>query len=92
MFKPLNRHIQIEFGVPDENKTNTGILLPDDFKPTESRYATATVVSAAEDVKFLNCIEKGTEVVVDKTMVEQINFEDKSINVVLENYILGIIS
>ena len=91
MFKPLNRHIQIEFGGTSENETATGILLPDDFKPAEHRYATATVLATSDDVKFSESLSKGTQVVVDKSMVEEIKFRDKSINVVLENYILGII-
>ena len=52
----------------------------------------ATVITASEDVKFRHLIEKSTRIVVDKAMVEKINFGDESINVVLENYILGIIS
>ena len=92
MFKPLNRHIQIEIRGEPDNETASGILLPDDFKPSEQRYVTATVIAASDDVKFLSSIRKGTEVVVDKTMVEAINFGDKSINVILENYILGVIS
>tara|TARA_R110000765_G_scaffold131424_1_gene229868 strand:- start:306 stop:584 length:279 start_codon:yes stop_codon:yes gene_type:complete len=92
MFKPLNRHVQIEFGAEKTNETTTGILLPQDFKPTEERYTSAIVVSASEDVRFSESIEKGTQIIVDKTMVEVINFGDKCINVILENYILGIIS
>lgn len=91
MFKPLNRHIQIEFGNEDSNQTELGILLPEDFKPTEERYTPATVVSASDDVKFLNSLEKGTKIIIDKSMVEEIKFDNKSINVILENYILGII-
>ena len=91
MFKPLNRHVQIEFGNANPNQTQNGILLPDDFKPTENRYATATVLTASDDVKCLQYLRKGTKIIVDKSMVEEIKFEDKSINVVLENYILGII-
>jgi co-chaperonin GroES (HSP10) len=92
MFKPLNRHIQIEIGKNNPNETDLGILLPEDFSPTEQRYEAVTVVSAAEDVKFLNLLEKGTRIIIDKSMVEEINFENKSINVILENYILGIVT
>ncbi len=92
MFIPLNRHIHIDLGTPNQNETAAGILLPEEYKPTEQRYATATVIATSEDVKFLESLRKGTEIVVDKTMVEEINFGDKTINVILENYILGIIS
>ena len=45
---PINRHITI---VPhfDNEKTESGVLLPDDFKPQEDRYILATVVKIASD-------------------------------------------
>lgn len=92
MFKPLNRHVHIELIAENTHKPDTGILLPEDFKPAENRHAMATVITASEDVKFRHLIEKSTRIVVDKAMVEKINFGDESINVILENYILGIIS
>lgn len=92
MFKPLNRHIQIEIGNANPNETETGILLPEDFKPTEERYTTATVLATSDDVKFIDSLNEGTQIVVDKSMVEEIKFGNKSINVILENYILGIIT
>ena len=92
LFTPLNRHIHIELGAPELNETPAGILLPDDFKPNEEKYGTATVVASSEDIKFSKYLRKGAQVVIDKSMVEEINFGDKSINVILENYILGIIS
>lgn len=92
MFTPLNRHIHIDLGSLDQNETTTGILLPEEYKPSEQRYTTATVVATSEDVKFLNSLRKGTQIIIDKSMVEEINFGGKTINVILENYILGIIS
>ena len=91
MFKPLNRHVQIELGNANPNETQSGILLPDDFKPTEDRYVTAIVLSTSDDVNCSKYLRKGTQIVVDKSMVEEIKFEGKSINVILENYILGIV-
>ena len=92
MFKPLNRYVQINLENPEENKTDSGILLPEEYKPTEETYATATVMNFSDDVKFANRLFEGCKVVVDKKMVEKINFSNKSINVVLENYIVGILS
>ena len=92
MFKPVNRYIQLDLTNQDENKTESGILLPDEYKPAEDSYVTATVINFSEDVKYADKLEKGSVVVVDKKMIEAIKFADKSINVVLENYILGIIN
>jgi co-chaperonin GroES (HSP10) len=92
MFKPVNRYIEIALIAEEKPKTESGILLPEDFKPAEERYAIAQVLSVSEDVKFKESLTSGSTVVVDKSMIEAINFNNKSINVVLENYILGIIS
>lgn len=92
MFTPLNRHIHIDIDTIDPNETDSGILLPDDFKPTQEKYGTATVIASSDDTKFAKYLRKGAQVVIDKSMIEEINFGDKSINVILENYILGIIS
>ena len=91
-FKPVNRYVEIQLSEQEPNETQSGILLPDDFKPTEERYAVANVISAADDVKFLKSLEEGCSIILDKTMVENINFGGESINVVLENYIVGIIN
>jgi hypothetical protein len=92
MFKPVNRHIQVELYTEESKENLPNILLPDDFKPQEQRYGVVSVVASAEDVKFHNLLTPKTRVVVDKTMIEKINFMDKSINVILENYIVGIVS
>ena len=54
-FTPVNRYIHIET-VKEESQalTMTGIVLPDDFKPTEERYAIVKIKGWAEDVKFKN--------------------------------------
>lgn len=91
MFKPVNRYVHIEVSTTKSPETESGILLPSDFKPTEDKYASASVISSAEDVKFADLLTNGTKVIVDKSMIENVNFSGKSINVVLENYILGIL-
>jgi len=94
MFKPVNRYIQIQLPkvIP---QTPSGIVLPDDFKPTEERYSTAEVVSYASDVRFRDqlvmCGGRGASVIVDKSMIEEITVDNERINVVLDNYVVGII-
>jgi co-chaperonin GroES (HSP10) len=91
MFKPVNRYIQIN--LPEVMpQTASGIVLPDDFKPTEERYGTAEVVSYASDVRFKDQIAHGASVIVDKSMIEEITINNSKINVVLDNYIVGIIN
>jgi co-chaperonin GroES (HSP10) len=92
MFKPVNRYIQIKLTDPPNLKTTSGIVLPDDFKPTEERYGTAEVVSYAPDVRFKDQIAHGASVIVDKSMIEEITINNSTINIVLDNYIVGIIN
>lgn len=91
MFKPVNRYLHIEISPTTSPETESGILLPNDFKPAEEKYTSAMVISSAEDVKFADLLTNGTNVLVDKSMIENVNFLGKSIDVVLENYILGIL-
>jgi co-chaperonin GroES (HSP10) len=91
MFKPVNRYIQVKLPevVP---QTTSGIVLPDDFKPKEERYGAAEVVSYATDVRFKEQIASGVSVIVDKSMIEEITINNSKINVILDNYVVGIIS
>ena len=38
-FTPVNRYIEIEMREEKPSESQSGIVLPDDFKPTEERYA-----------------------------------------------------
>jgi co-chaperonin GroES (HSP10) len=92
--KPMNRYVTI---VPhfDDKKTDTGVLLPDDFKQEESRFIKATVVDIAtdckEDLKRMRRSSKtSVTAVVDRTMIETVEVANRKHYVVLENYIVGI--
>ncbi len=94
MFKPVNRYIQIK--LPEiEQQTASGIVLPDDYKPPEERHVRAEVVAYASDIRFkdqlMMCGGIGTPVVVDKSMIEEITLNNSKINVILDNYVVGII-
>ena len=90
MFKPVNRYIQIN--LPETpSLASTAIVLPDDFKPTEEPYGTVTVVSFAQDVRFKDQLSDKSQLIVDKSMVEEITVNNEKINIVLDNYVVGII-
>ena len=91
MFKPVNRYIEIKLQ-KTEVQAPSGIVLPDDFKPAESRYGTADVVGYASDVRFKEQIAYGVSVIVDKSMIEEITVNNQKINVILDNYVVGIIN
>ena len=91
MFKPVNRHILVELPQEKQAETNSGIVLPDSFKPAEVRHAVVTVLDWAEDVRFKNLLSEKSKVVIDKSMMEEINVDGSKYNVILDNYIIGIL-
>tara|TARA_A100001391_G_scaffold81840_1_gene53396 strand:- start:215 stop:490 length:276 start_codon:yes stop_codon:yes gene_type:complete len=91
MFKPVNRHILVSVEEPPEPSTDSGILLPEDFKPTEERFVTATVLSWADDVRFKESLVSNTQVIIDKSMIEEITIQNERLNVILDNYVVGIL-
>ena len=95
VLKPVNRHLTI---IPHVKKdeTQAGVLLPDDFKPKEDRYISATVLDVAPDCssaiqKMRGHSVENKVVVVDRTMIEEVVLGGKSYYTVLENYVVGIL-
>ena len=90
MFKPVNRHILIKNKPPKiEKESPMGILLPDDFKPTEERYMCIEVIDWAEDVRFK--LVRGSKVIVDSSMIEEITVDNSTYSIIQDNYIVGIV-
>ena len=87
MFKPVNRYILVD--MPKKDSHDSLIVLPDDYKPAEEQHAEVVVVEAAHDVRLQ--LEKGARVIVDRSMIEEINISDTIYNVILDNYVVGII-
>ena len=92
--RPVNRHLIIVPHVSN-NETNTGVLLPDDYKPEEDRYIEASVVSIANDCdqqfRHLKYDKSGTiKIVVDRTMIEEVKLKDRTHHMILENYVVGV--
>jgi len=88
MIQPVNRYILIE--LPKiHDPAESLIVLPDDYKPDEERFVAATAIKAAEDVRFT--IELGTTLVVDRSMIEEISIGGTIYNVILDNYVVGMI-
>ena len=88
MFKPVNRYILVE--QQSEKVTESLIVLPDDYKPPEERYATVEVKGVADDVRF--DLPLTTKIIIDKSMLEEITVGLTNYTVILDNYVVGIIS
>jgi co-chaperonin GroES (HSP10) len=89
MFKPLNRHILIDIDQrTDEQKSL--IVLPEDYKPEQQRHSVVQVVNRSDDVKF--DLPIGAKIVVDSSMIEEIAVNNTTYNVILENYVVGVLA
>jgi len=89
-FKPVNRYIEIEVQPKEQPQTDTGILLPSDFKVEEARHACVKVKSWDAEVRFSDSLNENSWIVVDKSMIEEVNVRGNTINLVLDNYVLGL--
>jgi co-chaperonin GroES (HSP10) len=89
---PVNRYIVIEIIEPKSPEIESGIVLPADFKPTEERYISAKVIGWAEDVRFAKELKAGGVLLIDRSMAEKIKLEGEDIHIVLDNYVIGILS
>ena len=94
MLKPVNRHLIIVPHV-EKNETNTGVLLPEDFKPDQDQYIEATVIDVAPDcdkqfrhLRYSNIDNK--RIVVDRSMIQEVKLKDKTHFMILENYVVGV--
>ena len=89
MFKPVNRYVLLELPKAKDAITESMIVLPEDYKPEKERYIQATMIATAEDVRFQ--IPAGSKLVIDRSMVEEISVGGTIYNVILDNYVVGII-
>jgi len=89
MFEPVNRYILIDVPSPDPASENLSIILPEDYKAPEQSHLLVSAIRAAADVRF--DLQQGTKVIVDRSMIEEINVCGTIYNVILDNYVVGII-
>ncbi len=87
MLRPVNRHILVDYTPPQE-KSDSGILLPDDYKAPEQNHIIVEVLAVADDVSF-RC-EKGDKIAIDKKMLEELSIEHSTYYTILENYVIGV--
>jgi len=87
MFKPCNRYLMIE-RAPQQESENL-ITLPEGvFKP-ESTHEKVKIKAISSDVRPPLAADQ--EAVVLSKMIEEVEFDNKTIYLVLENYVLGVV-
>ncbi len=85
-FTPVNNHLYVE--VLDEDKEETGVLLPQDYRSAEKPFAAVRVLDAAPTAAWT----PGSVLVVEAQMLRDIEYCGKTFTVVKENYVIGTLS
>ena len=90
MLHPVNRHILItpEDIEREKKKQQSTILLPDDYTKVEGKYCSAIVNNTAKDCRFED-LATGTRILVDRAMIEEVEFEGKKHHLILDNYVIA---
>ena len=83
MLYPLNKYLVVQ--PIEEKKTETGVLVPDNFKIDERKFKMAKVIQPNKDSLLL----PGMKIIVPSHMIEETSFFDKTYYLVLENYVVG---
>ena len=88
MLRPVNRHILVDYSPPQES-ADSGILLPDDYKPPAEDYVLVNVLAISDDVS-IRC-NTDDQIVIDKKMLQEITVGHSNYYLILENYVIGVI-
>ena len=88
MLRPVNRHILVDYSPPQES-ADSGILLPDDYKPPTEDYVLVNVLAISDDVS-IRC-STDDQIIIDKKMLQEITVGHSNYYLILENYVIGVI-
>lgn len=90
-FKPVNRHLLVLPIDPEENKTHSGVLLPEDYKEEAPLFKPVRFVAAASDctLPFAQGTP-GQTLIVQASMLEKVKFTGQTYFLIKENYVVGV--
>ena len=89
-FYPRNRHVLIEIMENQKEEVQSTVLLPEGYGEKKDPYVCAVVKEVSPSCTIN--VGKGDKVVVQTSMVQDVNIDDNLYTIVLENYICGVIS
>ena len=92
---PRNRHLLVEL-LPEEEKQQQAVLLPENYKPTTERYTPVKVIERSPDCSIDNemypgLFVEGNIVIVESSMLNEVKYDGEVFHLILENYVLGVI-
>ena len=86
---PRNRHLLVEIIPEEEEKEKSAVLLPDNYRPVTSPHVAVRLLEKAPDCK-IQC-PHGSVLIVENSMLNEISYNGHIFDLVLENYVLGVI-
>ena len=86
MLTPVNRHLVVDPIL--EQRSESGVLVPSDYRANVSSHMLATLIRAPENSIFKN----GIKILVPSHLVEEIVISGKKYFIVLENHVVGYIN
>ena len=89
-FLPKNRHLLIEPLVREEE--TKPFLLPEDYQKALPKYTVAKLLRQSPDCTNITHVDDNIRVVVNTNMIEEITIGENTHHVVLENYVIGVLS
>tara|TARA_Y100000034_G_scaffold128734_1_gene183896 strand:+ start:2834 stop:3142 length:309 start_codon:yes stop_codon:yes gene_type:complete len=84
--EPKNRHLLV-FPLEKDQEEKRSIILPDDYKRPSTPYISCDVLGIADDCKLT--VQIGDRVIVERSMIQEVNANGETNYLVLENYIYG---
>ncbi len=85
--KPFNRHVLVRLEEEKEEKTESLIVLPTDYKKPESPYQVGMVLNLSDDCTI--DLSVGDKIVFEKRTLQEIEILGIKHYLILENYIYG---
>lgn len=88
LFIPLNKLVLIEKVITSKKtKTTSAFVLPEET--TQSRYSVAKVLRSSDIAKSDLMLEEGALVVVQTSLIDEVEFDGNKFSVISENGIVG---
>ena len=88
-FTPVNNYLYVKI-VEDNETEDQGILLPQDYRPVESRFVVVEVVNCSGESGTL--WGEGLQIVVEAHMLMNFQHNGETFTVIKENHVIGILS
>jgi co-chaperonin GroES (HSP10) len=85
-FTPVNNYLYVET-LEEEESEESGILLPEEYRPTENPFMAVRVLDAGE-----SGWTPGVTLIVEGRMLHSIRHGADHFAVIKENYVIGVLS